>query len=1123
MADSKPTGKAEKHDAADADTTKKANGDADAVAKAKAEADEKFRCGTLHYTKASLFFLFSWLIWGNLCFNLFESAGGPGILGLYLQDNFHVSNLQVSILFNFIPLIIGTVMTPIISFKSDRTRSRLGRRIPYILYTAPFLVFFAASLGFSDDIIAYCKGAFTEDSFVSPFTAALIVIGFLTVGFSFFNEFVGTVYYYLCPDVMPRHFMGRFQGVSSVVGTGMGILINIYIVPHQLTHIKAIHVGVAILYLVGFSLMCWRVKEGKYPPVADVTGKTKFRDQVKIYFRECFTHPIFILFYLSMAATALTRGLNPSGVFGLHLSQHLSRIQAHASRTDPVAMTPGGDWLVSGGEDGTIKIWQRMEKTLKLSKIIDRRGDSIRCVAIAPAGDLVAVGTGGGSAESSGGVVEVWDVGKGERVQSIQACTGAVVDIAFPAGGALLASAGVDKTIKIWNAASGACVKTLTSQDEVTTLAMTPDGRWLVSSGGKKSVQYWDATRGDVSRTFRGAGGVVQHLSISTDGKTVASSAAVGPIEIRTLGDGDQLKTLKCEDEIQALALSTNAQKVSVCTALRVRNWDIATTKSQDAFAVQTASICAAMTLDGKELVSGGKDGLIKLWNSGNAKGLQLLKTLKSEGGPVFTVAVSPDGKVTATGSQGGTIEIWDIASGRCLQRFVGHKGSVHSVALSPDGTRLASGSADKTVKIWDVKAGTCLHTLTGHEDEVNSVAFSTDASRVVSGGSDKRIVVWDAVQGKAVKTLEGKDCPGPVYAVCFAPALAPVPKHELPDRGVLKGTLDKVVFFLRQVFTNESLYDTPPDQTSKVLGQDLWVISGGRDGAKDDEYSSVRIWDVAEGKLLKALKGHKQAISTVIYKPDLHVILSGSPDGSIRLWKPMNISETATDQSFKTFSGYTRGVTSLACQSAGVLMVNASSNGKLHMWDIDRGISLAKGGIQGIFFSIIGLLLAYPLGALVDRWNPLKIVLWTSVVTLCFPIFYYFWYHDYVFGLWANLARTPFTTIAAFANMPMLILLYPRAKYGQFCSAAALVRQFVGAIAGIGGAILMDYLTDKSMDTDAFRYGFLFQFSASALSLMALFGVYYQWKKLGGDKYVAPEADDSAPAGGKGAHAELA
>ena len=67
-----------------------------------ADADGKYRVGTLVYTKAGLFVLFSWLLWGDFCFSLFESVGGPGIIPLYLQTNYHISNLQVNIMFNAI-------------------------------------------------------------------------------------------------------------------------------------------------------------------------------------------------------------------------------------------------------------------------------------------------------------------------------------------------------------------------------------------------------------------------------------------------------------------------------------------------------------------------------------------------------------------------------------------------------------------------------------------------------------------------------------------------------------------------------------------------------------------------------------------------------------------------------------------------------------------------------------------------------------------------------------------------------------------------------------------------------------------------------------------------------------
>jgi WD40 repeat protein len=772
-------------------------------------------------------------------------------------------------------MVMGTIMTPIISFKSDRTRSRWGRRIPYILFTAPFLSLFAAAIGYSDDIIQWCMANVPETSLVNPFTVALGVIAFMTIGYTFFNEFVGCVYYYLLPDVMPRAFIGRYQAVGRMVSTASGIAVNLWIIPFQLTHMKAIHVGLAILYFVGFGLLCLFVKEGEYPPVEDVTKETKFSDKVRLYFRECFYHPIFILFYVSLACTVLTRGLNPAGVFHLHLSEHQGRVVAYKPAERPPASAPA---------------------------------------------------------------------------------------------------------------------------------------------------------------------------TMAADSQTSVDAAVV-----------------------------------------------------------------MAMTPDGKHVISGDRDGLVSVWNA-EGKKPSLVKTIKMLDGAILSMAITPDGRIAICGSQVGTVRTLDLATGEPLRRMQAHEGGVRAVALSPDGTRVASAGADKTVKIWDLAAGTCLQTLSGHEDVVHCVAFSSDGNRAVSGGGDSRIIIWDAKDGRLLQTLEGS--PGPVYAVTFAPALGPVPHGELPNRGWLMAKVDASLFFLKEVFTNESLYTVPVEQTSKIVAQDGWVISGGRDGAKDAEASRVRIWDLAEGKMVRDLKGHKKAISSVVFKPDVRVILSSSQDQSVRLWKTWAISDSPgiVDQSFKAISGYTRGITSMGVVDTGEMMINASVDGTLHAWNINRGVSLARGGLKGIFFSLFGLFLAWPMGVLVDRWNPLRITLVGSFIGLFFTLAFFLWYNSYVFGFWAELIRMPINFLVGWAAVPMAIILYPKTKYGQFASANALVRQAVAAIAGPLGAVLMDSLTTYALDTDYFRYGYLFQFIAHAMSLAAMVGVYYYWKKLGGENYVAPEAPHKKP-----------
>ena len=709
-------------------------------------ADTKYRCGTLQYTKAGLFVLFGWLLWGDFCFTAFETVGGPGILSLYLQDNFHVSNFHVNLMFSVIPQVIAVLVGPPLSFKSDRYRSRWGRRIPFMLFTMPFLCLFAAAIGFSDEILAFLKSYMGPASFLSPLTVGLLVIGVLVAAFTFFNEFVQNVYWYLFADVVPEAFMGRFIGLFRTVGSVASFLLNLYIMPHQLTHMLWIHVGVAALYFVGFGLMCLGVKEGKYPPPTDVTEKTPFREKARLYFKECFSHRIFVMTYLVTFFTAMSGIIGVAGVFGLHVDQHLATVKAHESRATAIAMSADGQWAISGG---------------------------------------------------------------------------------------------TDRRVNLWNCA-----------------------------GEKKEL---------------------------APGKTL----------------GEHAKAVTC-------------------------------------------------------------------------------------------VALSGDGSTAASGDEGGEIKIWKVPTGECLKTLRAGEGGVRCVALLADGGALIAGGEDGKVRVWHLRGGEGPTVMEGHKAAVNCIAVSSDEECIATGSSDKTIRLWSARGWAAVKVLP--EASGPVYALCFAPALEAVP--DQPRNGI--PVIGSVVSYFQRVFSNESLYEIPAESRAKVLAADQWLVSGGRDGQTDAENSAVCIWDVKGGSRVRSLKGHKGAVTSVLYKPDLRMILSGSHDKTMRLWAPVSISNLAGDQSLRTFKGYTTAVTSVACLRDGPILVNASDTGELHVWDIDQGVSLKKGSDKGSFFNIFIILLAFPTGMMVDRFHALRITMLATLLIGPVQMAYYFLAHDYMSFMWLDCVKIP-------------------------------------------------------------------------------------------------------------------
>ncbi len=120
----------------------------------------------------------------------------------------------------------------------------------------------------------------------------------------------------------------------------------------------------------------------------------------------------------------------------------------------------------------------------------------------------------------------------------------------------------------------------------------------------------------------------------------------------------------------------------------------------------------------------------------------------------VAAAAVSPDGKRVLSGSRDGTVRLWDVRTKRELRCFKRDQFTVGTVAFSPDGKRALSGSRDSVMRLWDLGTGKEAHTFTNHTGWVCSVAFSPDGKRGLSGSTDKTVRLWDLKAGKELRRL---------------------------------------------------------------------------------------------------------------------------------------------------------------------------------------------------------------------------------------------------------------------------------------------------------------------------------------------------------------------------------
>lgn len=297
-------------------------------------------------------------------------------------------------------------------------------------------------------------------------------------------------------------------------------------------------------------------------------------------------------------------------------------------------------------------------------------------------------------------------LGKVSLANTLQGHENSVLSVAISPDGKTIVSSGGDRTIKLWNFATGKQISSLNAySQQVNVVAISPDGKTLVSGSDDNTIKIWNlATRKQI-RTLTGHSDSVHALAISADSETLVSGSDDNTIKIWDLATGEQIRTLVGHTFwVRSLAISPN----------------------------------------GVILASGSFDKTIKIWNL--TKGYSI-RTLEGNYQTVTAVAISPDGKTLASGSRDRTIKLWNLTTGKEIRTLAGHANTVTSVAFSTDGKIVASGSRDRTIKLWNSATGEEILTLTGHTNTVTSVTFSPDGKTLVSGSEDNTIKVWQLSQ----------------------------------------------------------------------------------------------------------------------------------------------------------------------------------------------------------------------------------------------------------------------------------------------------------------------------------------------------------------------------------------
>ncbi len=265
-----------------------------------------------------------------------------------------------------------------------------------------------------------------------------------------------------------------------------------------------------------------------------------------------------------------------------------------------------------------------------------------------------------------------------------------------------LASASEDKTIRLWDLASGQTSHILSEhQGFVEVVAFQPHSLDILASGSRdKTIKIWELDQ--VLYSLIGHSQPVNALAFSPDGQQLASGSSDRSIKLWQVATGELIATLI-------------GHKLKITTV--------------------------AFNTEGGILASASADGTIGIWQN-NKMHLQLTGHV----GSVTVITFSPDGKLLASGGEDRSIRLWDTQTWKCLQVLPGHAWQVSSLAFISNGTVLLSGSWDKTVKFWQIATGIEFDALNGHVDSVTCLVINPSEQKIFTGSRDRSIKVWQPI-----------------------------------------------------------------------------------------------------------------------------------------------------------------------------------------------------------------------------------------------------------------------------------------------------------------------------------------------------------------------------------------
>jgi WD40 repeat protein len=407
-------------------------------------------------------------------------------------------------------------------------------------------------------------------------------------------------------------------------------------------------------------------------------------------------------------------------------------LAGHSDVVPSVALSSDGKLALSGGLDSQVMLWSVLED--KAVRPLAGASGKITSVALSGDGALAAAGT-------ELGTLHFWNAADGTPRGTIVGHKSPITSLALDAKLGRIADTYGDGATRWWRVPEPTTAWT-GHQSAITHIAASLDRRWVATCGSDKSIRVWDAATGQAKRVVESLPHAPERCCLSADGAWFAWSDATGSVRVEPTAIGNQSYVVQAHGgPVSGVALLEGGKLLVTAGADgSLKYWPLPLSSPKE-IATLSSKITASFSLPNDRLLLGDDKGTVRLLD---AAGEEESKLSLSKS-PLTAVAMFRDGVTLIAADAQGLIHVARSDGTQGPMIVGGHQGPITAIAPHPSEPRFATSGEDGSIRIWRVPQ---VNKLERHERAIIGTAISADGRLGITAEASGALHRWNLAEG---------------------------------------------------------------------------------------------------------------------------------------------------------------------------------------------------------------------------------------------------------------------------------------------------------------------------------------------------------------------------------------